>query len=292
MKIIISLLSLARPKQWIKNILVFAGLIFAKKFFDVDLVLKSVYGFIIFSLISSCIYVFNDIIDRDKDRKHSRKKNRPIASGQIKSAYALLFGFFLLVFSLYAAYIINYNFFLCVTVYFIITSFYSVWLKNIVIIDVIIIALGFVIRAVSGAYIINVEISSWLIICTFLLSLLIGFGKRRSELNFLGEDAGEHRRNLELYSVELLNSYIYISAAAAILSYSLYCMSKTNLTDFHSSKMIYTIPFAVYGIFRYIFLILRGNLGDEPETIIYKDSGLLSAVILWAIVSAVILARA
>jgi len=286
MIIIYNLFILARPKQWLKNIFVFAALIFAVKFFDLSAILKTILGFIAFCLTSSSIYIINDICDKEKDRLHPQKKNRPLAADKISVNQALIFSIVLLIIGLIIGYLVSPTtkyFLYSLLFYFAITCAYSFYLKNFVILDVIIIAIGFVIRAIAGAFIINVEISNWLLFCSFLLALLIGFGKRRNELITLGENANSHRKNLKEYTTTITDYFILIISSAAIIAYSLYCMSERTRQQFHTDNLKYTIPFVVYGILRYIYIIIYNNEGGEPENLLLKDKGLLINFLLWTI---------
>ncbi len=283
MKILNRYFVLARPKQWLKNIFVFAGLIFAVKFFEINAIIKTIFGFLAFCFTSSGIYVINDICDRDKDKIHPLKKKRPIAAGEISIFSGIIFSTILLFLGFSGGYFLSHSFFYCLFVYFVITAAYSFYFKNLVILDVIIIAAGFVIRAISGTFIINVEISDWLFICSFLLALLLALGKRRNEILILGEQADNHRKNLKNYSTQILDYFILIISSSAIISYSLYCISPRTQEVFHTNALKFTIPFVIYGIFRYIYVLIFKNQGGEPESLLYKDSGLFINFILWSL---------
>jgi len=282
MATLINYFILIRPKQWLKNVLVFAGIIFGCKFFEIESLINVMLGFISFSLVSSGLYVVNDVIDKEKDSLHPVKNKRPIASGKIKPLSAIPVSLILLIAGVYLSYSINLNFFYCIIIYFIIMISYSFYLKNIAILDALIISAGFVIRAVSGAYIVRVEISPWLLICTFLLALLIAFGKRRNEITVLGDSADSHRKNLKDYSVQILDYYIAITASCSVIAYSLYCISDRTEKAFHTDKLIFTIPFVIYGIFRYLYLLFFKKIGGEPELLLFRDKSLLLDVILWS----------
>jgi len=283
MKMIYDYLTLARPKQWLKNILVFAGLIFAKKIGDPHSILLSVAGFAAFCVVSSALYFINDIIDREKDALHPVKAKRPLAAGKLKPAPVSAVALFLLIIAGFTAYTINLQFFYILFFYFIMTILYSLILKNIVILDVIIIAVGFVIRAVAGTYILEVEMSQWLLLCSFMLAMLIALGKRRNELISLGDNANNHRRNLKEYSIQMLDYFIIIIAGCSIMSYSLYCISERTEKFFHTVNLKYTNPIVVFGILRYIYVLFLKNIGGEPETLLYKDWGLAVAVLIWCV---------
>lgn len=273
-----------RPKQWTKNGFVFAGLIFSKSFFDVGLVLKSIYAFILFALVSGAVYIINDIADRRKDVLHPEKCKRPIASGRISPQEAGIYSVLVLAVALGISYALEIKLFLILLSYLCLMLLYSLWLKNAVIVDVLIIAIGFVLRTVGGALAINVKISPWLIMCTTLLALFIALNKRRNELLVLSEEAkGEHRKNLMEYTPELINSMLSVVTSATVMSYSLYTFNAGK-----SHYMMLTIPFVIYGIFRYQYLTLAKNWGGSPELVLLKDKPLIIDIILWIIISLVI----
>ena len=233
-------------------------------------------------MLSGSEYIINDILDIEKDRKHPTKRKRPIASGKLKKSYALLFAFVMVICAMGGAYAINESFFVISISYLLLILLYSLVLKYLIIVDLLVISIGFVIRAVAGCLAVNVFISPWLIICAFLLALFLALGKRRHELVLLGEEAKGHRKILEEYSTEMLDQMIGITSGALIISYSLY----TFLAD--DSYMMFTIPFAVYGLFRYLFLVHAKNFGGETE-MIFKDKGMVVCLVSWAILVVVIL---
>jgi 4-hydroxybenzoate polyprenyltransferase len=272
-----------RPKQWVKNGFVFAGLIFSRSFLQVEPVVKTFFAFILFSMVSGSVYIINDSIDRNRDALHPTKKNRPIASGKLEVGEALIFSVIIFSIALYFAYMLNFEFFLILVSYFLMILAYSLKLKNIVIVDVIIIALGFVLRTVGGALAIKVEISPWLIICTTLLALFLALNKRKSELLVLSDDAGEHRKILEEYSPELIDQMLSVVTSTTVMSYALYTFNAGK-----SHYMMLTIPFVLYGVFRYQYIVSVKDLGGSPELALLKDKPLLINVILWGISSIVI----
>jgi 4-hydroxybenzoate polyprenyltransferase len=276
--IIVSIIVSMRPKQWVKNVFIFAGLIFSKSFFSMEAVLKTVYAFILFSAVSGTAYVINDIIDRKKDALHPLKCKRPIASGRLKPAKALLPVSFILVFASYVSYLLDVKFFTLLIAYFLLVLAYSIVLKNYVIIDVMIIAAGFVLRTLCGTTIINVTVSPWLIMCTTFLSLFLALNKRKNELDLLLENASNHRKNLGRYTPELINQMLPVATSATIMSYSLYTFSSGK-----SHYMMFTIPFVIYGIFRYQYIVSTDAKGGCPEIDFLKDMPLLLNVILWGI---------
>lgn len=270
-----------RPGQWTKNFFVFAGLIFSLKFFETPLLISVIYAFVIFCLLSSAIYLINDVWDRESDRKHPTKKLRPIAAGKISLLLASGLATLLATVSLTAGFILNYNFALVALSYFVLMVIYTFFLRNIVILDIFSIAAGFVLRAVAGVVVISVELSPWLVICTILLSLLIAIGKRRHELTTLSGKAAEHRKILEEYNPQLLDQMISAVAGSTVMAYTLYTLWPETIAKFGTHKLIYTIPFVLYGIFRYLYLIYLKEKGGKPEEILLTDIPLLLDIVLW-----------
>ncbi|HLZ08278.1 MAG TPA: decaprenyl-phosphate phosphoribosyltransferase, partial [Chloroflexota bacterium] len=251
--VIIGLILACRPKQWSKNVLVFFGLIFALKLTDPHLVLRSLAAFAVFCAASSGVYLFNDLADVERDRQHPKKMHRPLAAGVITPSQAIALGVVLFVVAIAGAFGLGSTFGLLTVLYIALMSAYSIRLKHIVLIDTFVIAAGFVIRAAGGAVVVDVPISPWLYVCTVLASLFLGLGKRRSELITLSQDAKHHRRILDDYSIPLLDQLIVVVTSAIIMAYSLYTFSAENLPSNHS--MMLTIPFVLYGLFRYIYLM-------------------------------------
>lgn len=274
-----------RPKQWIKNGFVFAGLLFSKSFFKLEPTLKTLACFVLFSMVSGTVYILNDIIDKEKDAHHPEKCKRPIASDKLSRKTALAFHFIILTVSLVAAAFIDLRMSLFLIGYYFLVLAYSLKLKNIFILDVIVLSMGFVLRTVAGAVIIDVWISPWLVLCTMLLAQFLSFNKRKNELMVLSEKAGEHKKTLEYYTPELINSMISVISAVMLMTYSLYTFSAGK-----SSYMMITIPFVFYGIFRYQYLVINKNEGGNPETTFLKDKPLLIDVFLWVVLCAIIVA--
>ncbi len=273
-----------RPEQWSKNLIVFAGLIFARAFTQTELIIEATIAFIIFCFASSAIYIFNDLVDIERDRSHPKKKFRPIASGKVNKQTAYIISAILMIGSAAGSYLLlNEYFFWAVFSYIVLNILYSLSLKQIVIIDVMSIAAGFVLRAVGGAVAIGVEISSWLVICTTLLALFLGFGKRRHELVLLNSTAAEHRTILEKYSISLLDQLISIVTAATIIAYAIYTLFGQAPEKYGATHLELTIPFVIYGIFRYLYLIHKKEAGGSPAKILYTDIPILLTVILWII---------
>lgn len=276
------LLKAMRLRQWTKNGFIFFALIFDKQLFQSGPFLKTLEGFFLFCLISSSVYLFNDIADIEADRQHPEKKKRPLASGQLPVNVAAISAAALAVVSLSFGYLLVPAFAGILALYFIINLLYSRWLKHVPILDVLIVSSGFVLRVAAGVTLITVErFSPWLYMITILFSLYIGLGKRRAEMNLLAQGAGAHRKVLDGYTIPLLDQYITIVSGMTIVAYSLYTFSAPNLPESHS--MMLTIPFVVYGIFRYLQLIQTGNAAGSPDEVALKDRPLQATVVLWGL---------
>lgn len=282
-----SLIESMRPAQWAKNLILFAGIIFAQKFLDPDLLLKAILGFVIFCLLSGAGYIINDVVDRKQDAIHPRKRERPIASGRFSPAEATLIAISLMVVSLAASFWTSPLFGLAALGYLSLNLGYSFSLKNIVIVDVMALALGFVLRAVAGALVVAVEISPWLLLCTILLALFLGLSKRRHELILLEEDALNHRKILQEYSPSLLDEMISVVTSSTVMAYTLYTFFSKTATKTH--YLMLTVPFVLYGIFRYLYLIHQKNEGGSPEVLLLTDKPLLIDILLWLLAVFVIL---
>ncbi|HAV77445.1 MAG TPA: decaprenyl-phosphate phosphoribosyltransferase [Anaerolineae bacterium] len=276
------LIKAMRPRQWTKNSFVFFALIFDKQLFLREPFLKTLGGFILFCLISSAVYLFNDLADIEADRKHPEKKRRPLASGKLPVNAAMTAAFVLAALSIILGYFLTPAFAVIIVIYFIVNLLYSNWLKHVPILDVLIVSSGFVLRVAAGVTLITVErFSPWLYMITTLFSLYIGFGKRRAEMNLLEKGAGSHRRVLDGYTIPLLDQYITIVSGMTIVTYSLYTFFADNLPENHT--MMLTIPFVVYGIFRYLQLIQTGNAAGAPDEVALKDRPLQVTVLLWGL---------
>ena len=278
---LMSLIKLARPAQWLKNGVVLAALIFGSDISNLQHVTTSLLAVAVFCLLSSAVYTLNDLVDRQKDRQHPIKRNRPLASGRVPITLAATMIVLLPVVGLLAALYINLQFLIVCTVFLILNIVYSVKLKNIVIIDVMSIAISFVLRAYAGAVAINVPASKWLMINALLLALFLGFGKRRHELVMLEDGATAHRQSLERYSPYLLDQLIGVVTAAVVVMYMLYTFSTEVSTKLGTENLFLTIPFVVYGIFRYQYLIHKEEKGGSPTRTMIEDTPLLVNVILW-----------
>ena len=276
-----ALLKTMRPRQWPKNIFIFAALVFDKQLLNVEAFLHTLAGFVLFCLISSSVYIFNDLADVEADRQHPEKKNRPIAAGKLPISVAWAAGIGLVIVSLSLGFLLEPSFAAVLFVYFLLNIAYSKWLKHVPIIDVFVIAAGFVLRVHAGVTLIDVErFSPWLYVVMTLLSLFLGFGKRRAELALLAQGAGSHRKVLDGYTLPLLDQYIMIVSGTTIVAYSLYTFSAPNVPK--NDSMMLTIPFVVYTIFRYLYLIEVKHAGGAPEEILLSDRPFQIAMILWA----------
>jgi len=279
--IVFEIVKSLRLKQWIKNLIIFAPLIFSENVFDRILLLKSVFAFVLFCLVSGAAYILNDIKDLEEDRLHPLKSKRPLASGRLKKSLALFTFFFLVILSLMGAFLINIFFCIALGVYLVLQVSYSFWLKHVVILDVFLIATGFLIRVIAGGLVIEVQLSPWLFICTILLALFLALSKRRHELILLNESAGIHRPILKEYNPHLLDQMIAVVTASTVISYCLYTISSETIEKFGTRNLIFTVPFVLYGIFRYLYLVHQKNEGGSPELLIITDKPLLIDVFLW-----------
>lgn len=277
-----ALLKTMRPRQWTKNGFVFFALVFDKQLFLIDPFLRILEGFFLFCLISSAVYLFNDILDIEADRQHPEKRNRPLASGKLPIGVAWGAAILLTAVAIPIGYSISHAFAGIITLYLAINLLYSRWLKHVPILDVFIVSSGFVLRVAAGVALITVErFSPWLYMITTLFSLYLGFGKRRAEMSLLEQGAGSHRKVLDGYTLPLLDQLITIVSGTTIVTYSLYTFTAPNLPENHS--MMLTIPFVMYGIFRYLQLIQTGHAAGAPEEVALKDRPLQATVLLWII---------
>ena len=273
-----------RPRQWIKNGFILLPLLFAQKVFHYPSLLQILSVIAIFCLFASAMYLINDLFDLEADRRHPFKRHRPLAAGLISPRTVKVAAALLIVLSLISGAIVGRQFFLVLVTYLTIQLLYNYRLKEMVILDIFSVSAGFFLRVIAGAVAINVMISHWLIICTIMISLFLALAKRRYELVLLGEgDAGNHRMVLSQYSEHLLDQMIGVITAGTLLSYMLYCFSPETIEKFQTDRLIYTFPFVLYGIFRYLYLIHKKNQGGEPDKILVSDLPLLLSVILWGL---------
>lgn len=278
-----------RPKQWIKNGFIFAALLFSKKFLEAEPAFLAIRAFASFCFVTSAVYFLNDLMDIKEDRLHPLKSKRPLASGKLKKSTAVVVMIVFAAAGLGLAVKINTYFLLTLISYIILQILYSSWLKHVVILDIFSVAAGFMIRVIGGGLAISVEISDWLIICTALLSLFLAMGKRRHELLILNHEAALHRPILREYSTYLLDQMISVVTSSTLVAYCLYTISDVTVEKFGTRKLIYTIPFVLYGIFRYLYLIHKKQYGGAPENLIISDVPLLTSVFLWILTAAAII---
>jgi len=280
-----------RPEQWTKNLVVFAALLFGRQLFDPHAVALAVAAFAIFCGLSGVVYLINDVMDREADRRHPVKARRPIASGALDPRHAVAAAVAIGAVALAAAFWLGLQFGLVATVYLTLLGLYSGPIKRLVILDVLTIALGFVLRAVAGAVAIGVAISHWLLVCTILLALFLALSKRRHELTLLAEGATEHRPILQEYSPYLLDQMIAVVTASTLMGYALYTVSPETIDKFGSDQLIFTLPFPLYGIFRYLYLVHQKEGGGSPTAMLLADRPLLVCVACWAVAVVLIVYR-
>lgn len=277
-----ALLEAMRPKQWAKNIFVFAPLVFDLKLFHPIYLARTIAGFFLLCLISGAVYLINDLVDAEKDRQHPRKRNRPIASGRLSPRLALAAAILIPLVGLPLGFYLDPLFGAILAAYFVLQIAYSFALKNSVIIDAMTVAAGFVLRVAAGIPLVEAErFSPWIYTCMGLLALFISFSKRRHELTLLGENADNHRESLGEYTISLLDQFILIVTAATLVAYTLYTFSAPNLPPNHT--MMLTVPFVLYAVFRYLYLVYVKGLGGEPEEIVLRDRPLQVGVLLWGL---------
>ena len=277
-----AILKTMRPRQWTKNMFIFAALIFDRQLTHYNSLIKCVAGFVVLCLVVSTVYIINDIMDVEADRLHPKKKFRPIAAGKLSIPAAITAAVVILVASIPFSIYLSPTFAVIVYSYLLLNFAYSKWLKHIPLIDVLVIAADFVLRVAAGVALIQVErFSPWLYVCTTLLALYIGFGKRRAELTLLAGNAQSHRKVLDGYTISFLDQLIMIVSSCTIIAYSFYSFSAPNLPDNHT--MMLTIPFVLYGIFRYLYLIHVKNEGGAPEELVISDRPLQISLGLWGL---------
>jgi len=280
-----------RPKQWIKNLFVFPPLVFSKSLFIFPLNIKALMTFVVFCVVSGCVYIINDVADREEDKKHPVKSLRPVASGILSPSIALGTVAILLSLSLTGGYMIGPELLAILALYFFMNLLYSTFLKHVVLLDIFVIALGFVLRVMGGGAVIHVKLSSWLILCTLLIALFLALCKRRHELVLLEDNASNHRKILGEYTPYFLDQLIAVVTASTLMTYALYTMSEDVYRNFGNNNIKYTIPFVLYGIFRYLYLVHQKKKGGSPTEIMMRDIPMLINIGLWAFVVVVILYR-
>jgi 4-hydroxybenzoate polyprenyltransferase len=279
------LLKAMRPKQWAKNVFVFAGVFFDGRAFEPSHILRSLIAFGLFCIISGAIYLINDLVDVENDRQHPQKRNRPIASGKLPPLVAKIAAGVILGICLPLGFWFNLGFGVTVLAYVALMLAYDFWLKNVVILDVMTVAAGFVLRVLAGALVVQVSrFSPWLYVCTTFVALFMAINKRRHEMILLSSNANNHRAILEQYSLEFLNDMSALVTAATVVAYSFYTFSAPNVPK--SQAMMLTIPFVIYFIFRYLYLTRKQNLGGAPEDIVLGDVPLIITCVLWGATTA------
>lgn len=278
-----------RPQEWVKNVFLFSALFFSKNLLVPHLIAQVVLAFGLYCMAAGGVYLMNDLKDREDDNKHPLKRTRPIASGMLSATVAAPAAAVLLCVAIGGAVLQRPMFGMILTTYVLLNVVYSNWLKRVVILDVFIIASGFVLRVAAGAVVIDVVMSHWLLICTMLLALFLGFCKRRSELVTLAQEASQHRHVLAEYDLPFLDMMIGIVTSAVVVGYTLYTVSSETIMKFHTDRLLLTVPLVLYGIFRYLYLVYHRNDGGNPAHALLTDGPLRLSVILWGFVSALIL---
>ncbi len=276
-----------RPRQWVKNVFIFAPAVFALHLLDPRIMSRAFLAFALFSLVTGAIYVFNDVVDRAADRLHPEKRRRPIAAGRIAAAPALAGAVALLAAALLGAWLLQPAFFLDCLVYAVLNVLYSLLLKRVVVVDILVIAAGFVLRVIAGGAVDAIPVSPWILIATFLLSIFLALVKRRQELRVLltsGSDGAPTRRTLQEYSLAFLDQMIGVTTAATLIAYVMYVLSPEVQAKFGSHSLFYTIPFVVFGLFRYLYLTYIRNQGENAAEVIYTDPPFTLNLVLWVIV--------
>lgn len=289
--VIPSLVRSLRPEQWTKNLIVFAALLFGQKLLDPEAVARSAAAFAVFCVLSGVVYLVNDLFDQDADRQHPTKRFRPIASGELSTSTAKVSAGALTVGAMSAALWLGPAFAAVAAAYLLLFAIYSRWLKHVVILDVLSIAIGFVLRTDAGAQAIGVPVSDWLLVCTMLLALFLGLAKRRHELTLLAASAPGHRRILDEYNPYLLDQMIGVVTASTLMAYVIYCTSPETIERFGTRNLVLTVPLPIYGILRYLYLVHRRDGGGNPSELLITDRPLLICVALWGLVTATVIYR-
>jgi 4-hydroxybenzoate polyprenyltransferase len=281
--LLIGLLKTMRPRQWTKNVFVFVALFFDGKVLDVSSVLHTLSAFVLLCLMSSAVYIMNDLSDLENDRQHPVKRKRPLPAGQLSPTIAIIAGFLMGTGSLVAGFLLTPALGLVLLTYLLVQIAYTFYLKNVVLLDVFVVAFGFILRIAAGVVVIDVQrFSPWLYVFGGFLALFMILGKRRHELTLLGEEASDHRAILEEYTVELIDLLLMIVTTSAIAAYSLYTFLAEGLPDNHA--MMFTIPFVLYGVFRYLYLIHVRHEGGAPEEILLRDRAMQVTLLLYGVV--------
>lgn len=275
-------LKLLRPKHWVKNLFVFAPLVFARELFHPGPAIEALKAFVVFCLAASAVYIVNDVADADADRAHPEKRHRPIASGAVPVNRALVLAMVLLAASAVIVSGMHHLFIIAIVAYLLMNLAYSFRLKEVILLDVFIVAAGFMLRVLGGAYAIDVTVSSWLVLCSLFISLFLGFAKRRSELQrSTPESVAEQRRVLAVYSTPVLDQMLTIASAGAVISYALYTVAPRTVEVFRTEKLIYTTVFVIFGVFRYLHLIYTSADVENPTNAVTRDVPIIVTVALW-----------
>jgi 4-hydroxybenzoate polyprenyltransferase len=272
-----------RPTQWSKNLFVVAPLVFARELFDVELVLRAALAFVLFSAASSSVYLINDLRDREKDRLHPLKRKRPIASGELGAGVAAVAAVVLGVAALGSALYLGARFTIILAVFIALSSLYTFGLKNVVIVDVMAVAFNYVLRVEGGAAAIDVQVSTWILLCTIFVALFLAFSKRRHELLLMSERAADQRQVLAQYGATFLDQMINVVTASTLLCYALYTLAPETVEKFGSTALIYTLPFVLFGIFRYLYLVYQVSNPRNPTEQILRDVPFVLNVGLWGL---------
>jgi len=283
MRPILDVVNCLRPRQWTKNVLIFAALVFSRHAFEQWYLLRTAAAFLLFSLAAGSLYIFNDIKDIERDRAHPVKRLRPIPAGRIAPTTAAVAAAVLLPGTLALSWLLDFRFGIVMSVYALIQVLYTVRFKHIVILDVFVVAAGFVLRVVAGAVVIDVAISNWILICTMLLALFLVLAKRRHELTHLDDNGENHRLILREYSPYLLDQMIGVVTAATLVTYMIYTLDDDTVAKFGPHGLVITTPFVLYGIFRYLYLIHRKHEGGHPEELLLADLPLQLAILGYGI---------
>lgn len=272
-----------RPHQWIKNGFVFGPLIFARRLMDVEAVQDSLWAVVAFSAVASAIYLLNDVMDYDRDRQHPKKCLRPIAAGKVKKRTALVLAATLAPAGLAVAWTLGIATMTVIGMYLIMNLLYSTLLKHVVLVDVFVIAIGFLMRVVAGALAIQVGVSAWLLVCTLFVALLLAFGKRRGEAMELGADAAAHRGTLAEYGATFIDTAVASLAAMTVMSYALYTIDPAVMKRLGTDALVLTVPLVLFGVMRYLFVLHHRGLGASPTQLVLKDTGMKVVVALWLV---------
>ena len=270
-----------RPHQWTKNLLVFAAILFSKHLFEPEPFLRALLAFVAFCGLSGAVYLWNDVADIEQDRLHPKKKKRPIAAGQLSIRTATLGAIALVVGALALSFWLDGRLGLCASAYLGLNLGYSFGLKHVVILDVLALSLGFVLRALAGGFAIHAPVTEWLLVLTLLFALFLALAKRRHEITSLGEGASSHRAILAEYSPYLIDQMTSVVTASVVTAYTFYTLSPETVAKFGTARLSWTLPLVLYGIFRYLYLVHRKDLGDSPTDILLTDRPLLATVALW-----------